>query len=118
MLQGFVQRFRPARDSGPAEVFLSTFASSFSEFFAQSRIGHKLIDLCREITGKLVRVYRHEWALLHLLQRNEKTRFSVNDYFLNAANGACDNGSFACHRFQINYSKRLVNRRTAEHGGV
>src|SRR5947207_859526 len=62
-------------DRGPTKFFFGAFASSFSEFFAQLGIGHELIDPCREVPRKSLRICWLERALFPLLKRNHKSGF-------------------------------------------
>src|SRR5438046_10407227 len=61
---------------------------------------------------------RSEWALFHLLERNEETGLSIDNDFFNTADCAGYNRRFACHCFEVDDAKRLVNRWATEHGGV
>ncbi len=61
---------------------------------------------------------RFEWALFHLLKRNQETGFSIDNDFFNSADCAGYNRCLACHRFEIDNAEGLVNRWAAKHGRV
>src|SRR6266536_1328369 len=105
-------------DRRPAKFFFGAFASSFSEFFAQLGIGHELIDACRKVACKFFRICWLERALFPLLERNQKSGFSVDNYFFDAADRTRYHRRFTGHRFQINDAKRFVDRWTTKHGRV
>ena len=77
-----------------------------------------MVDPFRQGARKLFRITRLERTLIHLVDGNQKSRFTIDHDFLDAANGGGDDGRFARHRFEIDDPERLVNGRTAENGGV
>src|SRR5437867_3273088 len=89
-------------DRRPAKFFFGAFASSFSEFSAQLGIGHELIDACREVPRKFLRIYWLERALFPLLERNQKSGFSIDNYFFDAADRTRYHWRFPGYRFQLN----------------
>src|SRR5436190_1484567 len=105
-------------DRRPAKFFFGAFASSFSEFFAQLGIGHELIDPCREVPRKFLRICWLERALFPLLKRKQKSGFSIDNYFFDAAYCTRYHRRFTGHRFQINDAKRFVDGWTTKHGRV
>ena len=86
----------------------------FAEGFAHRGVGHEFVDSRGEVARELLRVRRLEGAFVHLLERHEVAGLAVDDDFLDAADGAGDDGGFAGHGFEIDDAEGLVDRRAAE----
>ena len=77
-----------------------------------------MIDTRCEVSRELFGIACFEWAFVHLLQRNEKTSFTVNNDFFDSADGARYNSSFAGHRFKIDDAEWFVDGWANEHSRV
>ncbi len=71
-----------------------------------------------KIAGELIWIDRFEGAFVQLIDRNEKACFAIHDDFLDATDGAGDDGGLASHGLEVDDAEGLVDGRAAEDGGV
>src|SRR5215471_19436236 len=115
--QRLVQLLCFLRNCSPTKILFHAFATGFAKSFAQLPILHQLIDARGKLSRELFGVLWFEWAFIHLLERDEKTSFTINNNLFNSAHAAGYNSSFACHCFKINDPEWFVDGRANEDRG-